>query len=61
MPPMIRAILSVTVLAASAALWFVRQTISLEAPAELFFGLTAFMCLAVWLFPEVKRNGSGSR
>ena len=59
MPPMIRAILTLTVIVASAALWLIRR-IGLES-AELLFGLTAFMCVAVWLFPEVKKDGSGKR
>ncbi|MCY4003965.1 MAG: hypothetical protein OXF33_09705 [Rhodospirillales bacterium] len=61
MPPMIRAILTLTVIVASAALWLIRQRIGLEVSAELLFGLTAFMCVAVWLFPEVKKDGSGKR
>ncbi|MCY3567735.1 MAG: hypothetical protein OXH38_03855 [Chloroflexi bacterium] len=61
MPPMIRAILTLTVIVASAALWLIRQRIGLEVSAELLVGLTAFMCVAVWLFPEVKKDGSGKR
>ena len=61
MPPMIRAILTVTVVIASAALWLIRQQIGLDVSAELLFGLTAFMCVAVWLFPEVKKDGSRKR
>ncbi len=56
MPPMIRAILTVLVLVASVALWLERQSIALDASIELFFGLTAFMCIAVWLFPEIKKK-----
>jgi len=58
---MIRAILTLTVIVASAALWLIRQRIGLEVSAELLVGLTAFMCVAVWLFPEVKKDGSGKR
>jgi len=61
MPPMIRTILTLTVIVASAALWLIRQRIGLEVSAELLVGLTAFMCVAVWLFPEVKKDGSGKR
>lgn len=59
MPPKIRAFLTLTVIVTSTVLWFVRQRISLDVSPELLFGLTAFMCIAVWLFPEVKKDHRG--
>ncbi len=56
MPPMIRALLTMAVIAASTAIWFMRQRIFLDVSAELLFGLAAFMCVAIWLFPEVKKD-----
>ncbi|MCY4429264.1 MAG: hypothetical protein OXC11_02575 [Rhodospirillales bacterium] len=61
MPPKIRAILTVTVIVVGILLWFVRERISLDVSAGLLFGLTAFMCVAVWLFPEVKKQDSTKR
>ena len=61
MPPKIRAILTATVIVVGILLWFVRERISLEVSAGLLFGLTAFMCVAVWLFPEVKKQDSTKR
>ncbi len=56
MPPKIRAFLTLAVILTSAVLWFMRQEIALDVSPELLFGLTAFMCIAVWLFPEVKKD-----
>lgn len=61
MPPKIRAILTSTVIIVGILLWFVRERISLDVSAGLLFGLTAFMCVAVWLFPEVKKQDSTKR
>ncbi len=61
MPPKIRAILTATVIIGGFLLWFVRERISLDVSAGLLFGLTAFMCVAVWLFPEVKKQDSTKR
>ncbi|MCE2474667.1 MAG: hypothetical protein J4F47_03670 [Alphaproteobacteria bacterium] len=61
MPPKIRAILTATVIIVGILLCFVRERISLDVSAGLLFGLTAFMCVAVWLFPEVKKQDSTKR
>ncbi len=61
MPPMIRALLTMAVIAASVVFWFMRQRIMLDVSAELLFGLAAFMCVAVWLFPEVKKDDNRKR
>ncbi|MBY8975925.1 hypothetical protein KHP62_08920 [Rhodobacteraceae bacterium NNCM2] len=57
MPPKIRAMLTVFVIIASVVIWLFRDLISLDASPFLVFGLTAFMCFSVWLFPEVKKDG----
>ena len=56
MPPKIRALLTATVLVLTAALWWIRDDIGLAASPLLFFGLSAVICGAIWLFPEVKRE-----
>ena len=61
MPPKIRAILTATVIGLGLVLWFVRERIALDVSAGLLFGLTGFMCVALWLFPEVKKPDSAKR
>ena len=61
MPPIIRAFLTLMVITASAVLWYFRERISLDVSFEMLLGLTAFMCVAVWLFPEVKKDDSRKR
>ena len=56
MPPKIRAFLTVTVIVVGTLLWSVRHQINLDAPSVLIFGLVASMGVAVWLFPEVKKD-----
>ena len=61
MPPKIRAILTATVIIIGLVLWYVRERISLDVSAGLLFGLTAAMCVAVWMFPEVKKQDNAKR
>ena len=56
MPPRIRALLTLLVIVFGAFLWSMRERISMESSPELLFGLMAFMCVSVWLFPEVKKD-----
>ena len=61
MPPKIRAVLTATVIVIGIVLWCVRERIALDVSAGLLFGLTAFMCVAVWMFPEVKKQDDTKR
>ena len=56
MPPMIRAILTIAVLCASALIWMYRDALNLDASPVLMWGLTIFMAGSVWLFPEFKKD-----
>lgn len=58
MPPKIRAMLTLTVVLTATALWLGRSQIGLVASPFLFFGLTAGICGAIWMFPETKNAGS---
>lgn len=61
MPPKIRALLTLAVILFSTLIWYIRDSIMLTASPYLVFGLTAFMCLAVWMFPEVKKEERRTR
>ena len=61
MPPKIRAFLTATVMVIGIVLWYGRERISLDVSVGLLFGLTACMCVAVWMFPEVKKRDSVKR
>ena len=61
MPPKIRALLTLAVIALAALIWYARDIIGLGASPMLLIVLAAFMCLAVWLFPEVKEKERKSR
>ena len=56
MPPKIRALLTFLVIVFGAFLWSMRERIAMDSSPELLFGLMAFMCVSVWLFPEVKKD-----
>lgn len=56
MPPRIRALLTLTVILFTTFIWYIRDTIGFGASPSLLFGLVAFMCGAIWLFPEVKEK-----
>ena len=61
MPPKIRAMLTLAVILFTTLIWYIRDSIMLTASPYLVFGLTAFMCAAVWMFPEVKKEERRSR
>ncbi len=61
MPPKIRALLSLAVIFLAALIWYARDIIGLGASPTLLLGLAAGMCLAVWMFPEVKEKDRKSR
>ncbi|XWN31565.1 MAG: hypothetical protein ROR55_00140 [Devosia sp.] len=55
MPPRIKIMLTVLIIAIAALAYWMRDAIQLDANVFHVFGLTAFMVFAIWLFPEVKR------
>lgn len=59
MPPHIKAFLTGTIIVLAILAWLFRDAIRLDASPLLLFGLTAFMVLALWLFPEVKKDKPG--
>ncbi|WP_340110084.1 hypothetical protein [Pikeienuella sp. HZG-20] len=59
MPPKIKIMLTAMVVIATIAAWFFRDLIGMTASPALLFGLGAFMCFALWLFPEVKKDARG--
>jgi hypothetical protein len=59
MSPLIKALLSALVIALAICAWIFRDTIGLDASPILLFGLTIIMTLALWLFPEVKKDSRG--
>ena len=59
MPPHIKACLTGTIVVLAILAWLFRDAIGLAASPLLLFGLTAFMVLALWLFPEVKKDKPG--
>ena len=60
MPPHIRAILTVVVIAVAIVVWIFRDALTLESSPLLFFAVVAGMVGALWMFPEVKK-GPGER
>jgi hypothetical protein len=59
MPPHIKGMLTGTIVLLAVLAWLFRDTIGLDASPLLLFGLTAFMVVALWLFPEVKKDKPG--
>lgn len=59
MPPLIKVLLSTVVIAVAICVWIFRDAIGLDASPILLFGLTIIMTLALWLFPEVKKDSRG--
>ena len=59
MPPHIKAFLTGTIIVLAVLAWLFRDVIGLDTSPLLLFGLTAFMVMALWLFPEVKKDKPG--
>jgi hypothetical protein len=59
MPPHIKAVLTGAIIVVAVLAWLFRDVIGLDASPLLLFGLTGFMVLALWLFPEVKKDKPG--
>ena len=59
MPPRIKAMLTGLIVLVAVLAWVFRDAIRMEASPLLVFGLTAFMVVALWLFPEVKKDKPG--
>jgi len=59
MPPHIKAFLTGTIVVLAILAWIFRETIGLEASPFHLFGLLIFMIVALWLFPEVKKDKTG--
>jgi len=56
MPPRIKLLLSLLVLAAGAGVFTFEQSFGNTTPAYVAAGLAVFMVIAVWLFPEASKK-----
>lgn len=56
MPPKIKLLLSLLVLAVGAGVFAFERSIGNTTPALVAAGLAVFMVIAVWLFPEASKK-----